>query len=174
MAAVASDLTFYLSGGDVNNDPAASLGGVRSDRDITSAILNGLFDNVDSGEASAGDTEFRCFYVFNNNPTDSITSVVVWFEDQTSSADTDMAMVLDTNGNGDGKSIGVADIIADESTTPYPPGAFSAPTTPGGGLSIGTLAAGEGRGVWLRRIVNASAAADPRDTCRIGVEGSAV
>lgn len=174
MAAVASDLTIYLSGGDVNNDPHASHGGVRSDRDVTSAKIDGLFRSVGASEASAGSTKFRCIYVRNNHPTDSITSVVIWFVSQTSSADTDMSMRLDGGGVGDGKTTGVAQVETDEDTPPYPLGQFTAPSTSGTGLSIGTLAAGECHAVWFKRVVNASASADVRDTCEIGIEGDAV
>lgn len=173
MAAVASDFTFYLSGGDVNNDPDASLGGVRSDRDITTAIIANLFDNVDNGEASSGDTEYRCFYVRNNNPTDSIFNVVVWVDSQTSSADSSIEIGLDAAAVGDGKSTGVATTITAEGNAPGSV-SFSAPSTPGTGLSIGTIAAGNCKAVWVKRIINASASQDVRDTCTIGVEGTDV
>ena len=37
-------------------------------------------------------------------------------------------------------------------------GAFSTPTTDGGGLSVGTLAPGQVKGIWVRRTATNSAA----------------
>lgn len=171
MAVALSDIDWRLSGGAGNAAPFSALGGVMSYAEVVNAIFGGVFDDVSTTEASAGDTEYRCLYVFNRHATDSLTAVVVWIETQTTSPNTDLAIGLDPAGNGNGVTTGVAATIANESTAPAGV-AFSAPSTSGTGLSIGTLGPGEGRAIWLRRIVSAAAAATSEDRCQIRVQGT--
>lgn len=66
----ATDIQFVLSGGTYNNDPNKSLGGDPS-LNVIWGTMNNLFDNVTNIEAEDGATNYRCFYVVNNNATDS-------------------------------------------------------------------------------------------------------
>lgn len=171
MAVALSDIDWRLSGGEDNLDPAAALGAEMSFAELISGIFGGLFDDVSAAEATAGDIEYRCLYIFNRNETDSLTSVVVWIESQTSSGDTSLDIGLDPAGVGDGVSTGVATTIANENTAPASV-SFSAPSTSGTGLSIGTLGPGEGHAIWLRRTINAGAAAANLDRCELRVQGT--
>ena len=67
MAVLAGDIDFHLSGGAANADPNASLGGAISNNQIVGGSLHNLFDQVAGAESSAGDSEYRCFYVRNNS-----------------------------------------------------------------------------------------------------------
>lgn len=171
MAVELSDIDWRFSGGAVNLSPGGALGGQISFAELTNAIFGGLFDDVTAAEATAGDIEYRCVYIFNRNATDSLTSVVVWIGSQTSSAGTSLAIGLDPAGNGNGRTTGVAATIANEGTAPAGV-TFSAPSTSGTGLSIGTLGPGEGRAIWVRRTVNAGAAASSEDRCELRVQGT--
>ena len=148
MAIVSTDIQYRLSGGSSNSDPAASLGGVKS-----STAASNYFDDVSSAEASAGDTEYRCVYVHNNHGTLSLIGAKVFIQTNTPSSDTDVAI-----GLGSSAINGTEQTVADESTAPTGV-SFSAPTTFAGGLAIGDLAAGAHKAVWVRRTVNAGAAA---------------
>ena len=148
MAIVSTDIQYRLSGGASNSDPAASLGGVKS-----STAASNYFDDVSSAEASAGDTEYRCVYVHNNHGTLSLIGAKVFIQTNTPSSDTDVAI-----GLGSSAINGTEQTVADESTAPTGV-SFSAPTTFAGGLAIGDLAAGAHKAVWVRRTVNAGAAA---------------
>ena len=148
MAIVSTDIQYRLSGGASNSDPALSLGGVKS-----STAASNYFDDVSSAEASAGDTEYRCVYVHNNHGTLSLIGAKVFIQANTPSSDTDVAI-----GLGSSAINGTEQTVADESTAPTGV-SFSAPTTFAGGLAIGDLAAGAHKAVWVRRTVNAGAAA---------------
>ena len=148
MAIVSTDMQYRLSGGASNSDTAASLGGAKS-----SVAASNYFDDVSSAEASAGDVEYRCVYVHNAHGTLSLIGAKVFIQTNTPSSDTDVAI-----GLGSSAINGTEQTVADESTAPSGV-TFSAPTTFAGGLAIGDLAAGAHKAVWVRRTVNAGAAA---------------
>lgn len=167
MAITSSDLEYRLSGGASNTSPAASLGGAMSTVAggiITSAVLNNLWDDVSSAESSAGDVEYRAIYIKNKHGSLTWENVVAWISSLTSSADTEFDIALAD------EAVGVAmETIADESTAPVGP-TFTRPTSKGAGLSIGNIAAGSYKGIWIRRTVTAAAAA-ASDTGTIRCEG---
>ena len=167
MAITSSDIEYRLSGGASNTSPAAALGGAMSTVGggiITTAVLNNLFDDVSSAESTAGDTEYRGFYVKNKHATLTWENVVVWIESLTSSADTEFDIALAD------EAVGAAmETIVDESTAPSGP-SFTRPTSKGAGLSIGDIAAGSYKGIWIKRTVTAGAAA-ANDSGTIRCEG---
>jgi len=151
-----------ISGGAANTDPNLALGGVMS----TSTVAgSNLFDNVTGDESAAGDIEYRGVYVLNNGNVD-LQSAFVWVQVNTPDPDTTVAMGL----AGAGLNATMA-TIANENTAPADGAAFTSPSTKATGLSIGTLAAGQRYGVWIRRTVNAGAAAFNNDTFTLRVEG---
>lgn len=151
-----------LSGGAANSDPNASLGGVLS---TTTLAGSNLFDNVTGDESAAGDVEYRGVYVVNNGSVD-LQSAVVWIQTNTPDADTTVDIGLATQGPNATMST-----IANENTAPSPAVTWSAPSTKGAGLSLGTLTPGQRYGVWVRRTVNAGAAPYNGDTFTLRVEG---
>lgn len=157
---MAADPQWRLSGGGSNSDPNASLGGVISSTQAGSTI----FDNVTGDESAAGDTEYRGVYVYNNGNV-GLQSAVVWV--QANTPDTETAIAIGLAAEGANATMAT---IANENTAPTSV-SFSAPTTKGAGLSVGTLAAGQRYGVWVRRVVNAAAAAFDNDTFTLRVEG---
>jgi|ERR1041384_5337589 hypothetical protein len=161
MPIASSDIKIFLSGGSGNTDPNASLGGVKSSTEVTDNTLNNLFDDVSGTESNAGDTEYRCVYVYNNHGTLSMQNTRVYISSNTSSADTTFDIAL----AGEGVNA-TAETVANENTAPVGE-SFSAPTTYAGGLDMGTIAAGQRYGLWIRRTVTAGAAADNADTATI-------
>lgn len=167
MPIAAADIEFRYSGGTTNTSPAASLGGAMSTQAggaFATAVANNLWDDVSGAESSTGDTEYRGFYVKNNHGTLTWQSVVVWIDSLTSSADTEFDIALAAEAVNAAMAT-----IANESTVPTGV-TFSRPTTKGAGLSIGNIPAGQYKGVWIRRTVNAAAAA-ANDTGSIRAEG---
>lgn len=162
MAVVLKDIEYRYSGGAGNFTPDDSLGGVMSNDQVPTAILQKLFDDVSSSEASSGDTEYRCYYIYNDNDTDSCNTVRVYILEETPSADTVIDIGLDPAGVGNGVTTGVATTIANESTAPSGV-TFSHPTDFAGGLDVGTLGPGQAQAIWVRRTVSASASSSPRD-----------
>jgi len=156
MAILATEINYRLSGGAANNDGNASIGGAISSND-TNESLNGLFDQVSGDESAAGDVEYRCVYIQNNNGTLTAQNPKVWIETQTTSNDTDIAI-----GLGDAAVGATEAAIADEETAPANV-TFSQPADKAGGLDIPDLAPGEYIAVWIRRTINAAAAAINND-----------
>jgi hypothetical protein len=81
MAIEPSDIVLVLSGGSINTNTDRSLGGDPAAATISGGI-NNLFSDVTPAQAAAGRTDYRCFYVFNDNGTDTFKSVVVWIDSQ--------------------------------------------------------------------------------------------
>lgn len=162
MPIVAGDIQIFLSGGAGNSDPNASLGGIISATQLVDNNLHNLFDVVGSAEASAGDTEYRCVYVKNNHGTLTWQNVVAWISTQSTAA---IAIAL----AGEGLN-GTAETVADESTAPAGE-SFTSPTTEGGGLSLGNMAAGDVYPIWIRRTVTAAQSALSNDTAVLSLKG---
>lgn len=157
MAVEPKDLRLRLSGGVSNFDPNASLGGVMSNDEIQDSLLHNLFDLVTSTELSAGDTEYRCYYLINTHADDSIVGARVFVETVTPSADTIINIGLDPAGLS-----ATATTIVNESTTPSGV-SFSHPTTYATGLNIGVMGPGDYHAIWLQRIVSAAGTQAPWD-----------
>lgn len=164
MPIVASDIQFRLSGGAANSNVDASLGGAKSSVQIVDASLNNLFDQVSGGESSAGDVEYRCFYIHNAHATLTLEGAVLWFVSNTPSPGTLLELGLGGAVNA------VAGTVANESTAPAGV-AFSAPSTKATGLIIGNIPPGQHQAVWLRRTVTAGASAFNNDNAVLRVEG---
>jgi hypothetical protein len=171
MSVVASDMKLRFSvaaaaGNTTAGTAAGALGDQISTTDITSAVIGNLFDDVSSAEALAGDVEYRGFFVLNDHATDSAFNVAISVNSQVSGGATfDLALdatAVSAKGSGSLQEV----IIANENTAPAGAGAFGA-----GPLSIGTLAAGECKGVWARRTVGASTAALSTDGATMRVTG---
>ena len=162
MAITTSDLLIRLSGGSGNSDPNASLGGAMStSTTVTDNTTHNLFDQVTGTESNAGDIEYRGIYLLNNHGSLSATSTKTYISSNTSSANTSLDMALDG-----GATNATMETLSDESTAPSGE-TFTAPTSYATGLSIGTLAAGEKKGIFLRRTVDAGAAAVNDDTATV-------
>lgn len=160
MAIVSTDIKYRLSGGASNTDPLLSLGGAASTTDAGA----GIFDNVTSAEAQAGSVEYRAVYVRNNHGSLTLLGAKVWIQANTPSAETDVAIGLGTSAVS-----GTEQTVADETAAPSGV-SFSSPGNEGAALSIGDLAPGAHKAVWIRRTVNAAAAAT-NDTFTLRVKG---
>ena len=76
-----SAIVFTLSGGTANADPNLSLGGDPSAQPII-GVTNNMFEDISQELATSGYTDYRCFYVFNNNSLDSMFGTVVYVKSQ--------------------------------------------------------------------------------------------
>lgn len=165
MAISSTDIQFRLSGGASNSDPNASLGGVESSTEITDATVNNLYDDVSGDESSAGDTEYRCFYVHNAHATLTLQSAKLWIYSNTPDSDTNVQVGLGTAGVN-----ATEQTVADESTAPTGV-TFSDAANEAGALAIGDIPAGEFMAIWVKRVVNALAAAYDADQATFRVKG---
>ena len=165
MPIASADIDFHLSGGAANSDPNASLGGIISTTQITDATIANLFDNVSGAEAAAGDTEYRCLYVKNNHGSLTLQGAEVWIETNTPSTDTSAEIGLGTSAVN-----GTEQTVADEQTAPTAV-TFSTAAGQGNSLAIGDIPAGQHKAIWVKRVVNAAAAAFNSDSVVIRVQG---
>ena len=152
MPIVSGDIDFHLSGGAANSSADAALGGAISTTEVGAGVHN-LFDIIGSSEATAGATEYRCFYVKNNHGSLTLQSAKIYISADSTGADTDIAIAL----AGEGVN-GTAETVANEGTAPTGE-TFSTPTTEGGALTIGDIPAGQHQAIWVRRTVSAGASA---------------
>lgn len=165
MSIISTDITFQLSGGAANADPNASLGGIISSNAIVDATLQNLFDNVTGDEASAGDSEYRCLYIKNTHGTLTLQNAKVWVQTESPSSDSDELIGLGTSAIG-----GVEQTVADESTAPTGV-TFTQSNLEAGALTIGDLAAGEWKALWIRRDILAASSAYNSDGPTLRVKG---
>lgn len=165
MPIASSDIKQYLSGGSGNTDPNASLGGAISTTEITDNVDNNLFDDVSGSEATAGDTEYRGIYFKNTHASLTLQSTKIWIETQTTSSNDAVAIALP----GEGLNATI-ETIANESTAPSGE-TFSAPASYAAGLSMGNIPNGQYYGLWVRRVVDASASAYTANSFQLKIQG---
>ena len=157
-------LEVRLSGGAANHDPLLSIGGAMSVIYPTPDFRGALFADVTAAQLAAGLTDYRCLYLTNTDASRDMANLTVWFDAQPASADTAVAMGLDTAGiNVD------AAATADETTAPSGV-TFSTPTAYASGINIGTLTPGDYVALWLRRTVTAAGTARQFDRLRLGLQ----
>jgi len=172
MSVTGANIERRLSGGTQNTDPNASLGGPMSTVDggvITSGLLHNLWDDVTEDETESGDTEYRCWYLRNNHPTETWYNVKIWISRQPASG-IQVAIGLDPAGVGDGTNTGVATTIPDESTAPEGV-SFSSPDSKENALVIGDLGPGQAQAIWVRRHVPAGTSPQANDYVTIAFAG---
>jgi hypothetical protein len=177
MAITAGDIKFKLStksgaaGNSLTSTPAASLGKYISTTEITDATLNNLFDDVTGDENAASDVEYRCLFVHNAHATLTWLGVIVWISAEVANGASAQIAIDDLPDSAIGDASAQADEIADESTAPGAGvGAFSGPTSKGTGLSLGDIAPGYCRAIWVKRTAANNAALDD-DGVTIRAEG---
>jgi hypothetical protein len=174
MSVLTSDIKirYSVGTGSAGNTTAGtastSLGKYISTTDVSGAT-NAFFDDVNSAEALAGDTEYRCVFVYNSHATDSALNVTAQIVSEVAGGGSTQAALDNIATSSVGSASAQASgPVADENTAPTGVGTFG--TT---ALSIGTLAAGQCKAVWLKRTVAASTSAITGDgfTFRVNFDG---
>ena len=153
MAIVAGDLKMYLTGGAANADPALSLGGTTSSVQFTDNTLDKLFASVGPADALAGAIHYRAL-TFKNTSALTAYSATIHISQETTSADTTVAIAYDSTGTQS---------VVDEDTAPVGL-SFSTPLSLATAIALGDVAAAGVARIWFKRTVSASAAAASADT----------
>jgi len=167
LAIISTDIHYRFSGTTGTGTANGSLGGAKASNQMTSDTSQNIFDNVTGTQSQTGSTEYRCFYVHNNHGSLTLVDAKIWFVSNTTSGDDTVDMAIDATVaiNGTEQSIG------NESAAPASPAlTFSNPTS-GSPLTIGNIGPGQHKGIWLRRTVNAGAAAITNNQFSWIVEG---
>lgn len=158
-AIVASELICRLSvgtgpGNSTASSGTTSLGGFVSSTALT-AGLNTLFPDVTGAQNQAGYTDYRCVFVYNSNSANGYTSAVVYLSGGDPVGGAVVSIAVDTTAASALTSASAqADTIANGTTAPTAIGSWSAPTSAGAGLSLGTVGVGQVKAVWVRREVS--------------------
>lgn len=156
MPILSTDLLWKLSttagsaGNSLTSTAAASLGKYISTAAWAGGVKNDLFDDVSGAENAASTVDYRCVFIHNAHATLPWTSPVVWTSAAVAGGATFDIGVDPAAATAIGSASAQAATIANELAAPAGV-SFSAPTTSGTGLSIGTLTAGQCRAVWIRR-----------------------
>ena len=157
MAVVTDDVVFYQS------ISADSLGGAIDTIRVPQS-LNLYFNEVELEEAQTGSVAYRCFYVQNDNATDTLTAAEIFISVLTPNPNTFCELGLGTAGlNGteqtvSGENIAPVGVTFDATDTSTP-------------LVIGDLAAGDNFPIWIRRTVEAQAFGQSSDQVIVTVRG---
>lgn len=175
MAIVASDIKLMLStksgsaGYSLSAAPADSLGKYVSTTEVTDNSVGNVFDVITGAENAASTVDYRCVFVLNNHASLTLYSAAIYISSQVSGG-ADAAIGVDTTAASTKTSSSAQAVsIANETTAPAGI-SFSAPTTSGTALSLGDIAAGQVKAVWIRRTATNSAAV-ASDGCDLVIFG---
>lgn len=152
MPIVASDIKKYLSGGAANADKAASLGGAISSVEVVDNTINNLFAVAPASEAEAGSVKYRAIFIKNTHATLTLNDAVIYISSNTPSLTTEVKIALA------GETGSPIETVANEDAAPVGE-VFSTADGLGNALSIGNLAAGAVKGVWIQYTITAGAEA---------------
>lgn len=175
MPIVAGDivLRYSVKTGSAGDSTAGTMAGSLGKYVSTTAVAtgaNGLFDDISGAENAASEAEYRCIFVLNNHATLTLQNAVVYLSAEVAGG-ANVAIATDNiAASAKGSASAQAAEVANEDTAPSGVSAFSSPTTAGAGLSLGSLAPGQVKAVWVRRTATNSAAVD-NDGVTIAVTG---
>lgn len=170
MPIASSDIHFRFSGGAANSDPNLSLGGAKSSVSLTTNTVDNLFDSVSGTESAAGDIEYRCIYFHNNHGSLTAQNSKVYLTSNTTSANDTLDLAA-----GSAAINATEQTVADETTAPTGVTWVTNATSYATGVSLGNIPAGQHKAIWIRRTVDAGAAAQDNNvaTLEIGVDTAA-
>lgn len=176
MAITQSDILWKLSvtsgsaGNSTSGTPAGSLGKYISTTQLSGTTLNNLFDDISGDENAASTVDYRCIFIHNAHASLTYQSPVIWISSEVSGGASIAIAVDGTAASAIGSASAQAAQIANETTAPTGTGGFSSPTSKATGLSLGSIAAGSCKAVWIRRTA-ANNAAINNDGVTLAVEG---
>lgn len=176
MAITASDilLKFSVKTGSAGNSTAGSasgsLGKYISTTELTDNVLNNLFDDISGSENADSIVDYRCIFVHNNHGSLTYQNAVVYLSSEVSGGASIAVAVDSVAASAVDNASAQALEVTNETTAPAGPLSFSSPTTAGTGLSLGNIAAGSCKAVWVRRTAANSSAKD-NDGVTIAISG---
>lgn len=170
MSILASDLAIRLSvrSGTAGNqtvqaNPNLSLGRYMSATAWVGGTLSDLFSPVSGVDNAANTPDYRCVFVYNTHSTLPWTGVVAWFSVVATGAPLSVGVDPTVASAAAASSAQAVEVAA---ATTAPTGVtFSAPTSQGAGVALGTIGPGQCRAVWFKRVpAGGGAVADDTST----------
>lgn len=160
MSITADQISFLLSGGTSNSNPARSIGGAASSIPVL-GTLNNLFSDITSAEATAGKTDYRCFYI-KNGSSSTLYSTSVYIDSQSSGGSkVQIGLSLPSSNT--------APLLAVDTLAPS--GVSFQDADISSKISIGDISAGASVPVWVKRTTSAGTTFKEKDTFSIRIVG---
>jgi hypothetical protein len=167
MPIVSTDILYLLAapgasaGFTVSGTVGNSWGKYCSTTAWSSTPLNNLFPDITGAENAADQVDYACVFILNNTGSgDSMLSPIAWLPNSSFvSGGANVAVALDPTA-ASSKSSSVAQAVTISSATSAPAGVsgWAAPSASNsGGISLGTIAPGFVKAVWIRRTATNSA-----------------
>jgi hypothetical protein len=161
-AIVAGDILWKLSvvaaaGNTTASSPSAALGDQVSTTAWAGGSLNDLFDDVTGAENAASTVDYRCVFIHNSNAANPYENAVAYLSAEVAGGASIAIGVDPAAASALGAATAQAATIANETTAPAGV-TFTAPTTVGAGVALGTIPVGNVRALWIRRTAANSAA----------------
>lgn len=161
------------AGNTVAGTVGNSLGKYISTTQITDATLDNLFPDITGDENASSNIDYQCLFIHNNHGTLTLQNTVVWISGEVVGGANTAIATDNIAPSALGASSAQAAQIASKNTTPTGTSAFSSPTTKATGLTIGSLAPGQVKAIWIRRTATNSAALN-NDGVTVRFEGDSV
>jgi len=161
-----------MSGGSANFNIDNSTGGgisTHASGKITSDTMNNLWSNVSGPDATTGSTKYRCFYIKNANGTTALTGCKVWISSPTASPNDEVDISQDTTA-GPGSNT----TASSNGTTDPGSASWRRPLSETDSNVItftGSLGPGQQQAMWVKRTVQAGAAAFASNVYEISISG---
>jgi hypothetical protein len=165
-AIVSSDIQYLLSApgasaGNANSGtPGNSLGKYVSITQLSGTPLDNLFTDLTGAQNAASQVDYQCVFVLNNTASgNSMLNTVAWIPTSSNvTGATTHSLGVDTvAASAKGSSSAQALLIASSTTAPAAVTFVGPSSTNAGGVSLGTIAPGQVKAVWIRRTATNSA-----------------
>ena len=149
---MAATLVIRLTGGSVNANPNASLGGTMSSTAVTSTVLNNLYNNVSPSYALSGVTDYRAVDLYNSGNA-TAASVCIYINSNTTSTRTTLALGQNAANNPHSSASSLEQISSSLTT---PSSVTFGNYTPSNMLVLSDIPSSQCARIWLRRTVSAT------------------
>lgn len=171
---VASDIvkrySVVAAAGDTTAGTAAtSLGDQVSTTAITDATIGNVFDDINGAEAAAGSVDYRCIFILNNHATLTYVGATIAVQSESAGGATIDIATDNIAVSAKGSASAQAAVIANGGVAPTGVSAFG-----DGPLTIGDMAPGQVKAVWLRLTTPASATAMNPDNFVLVLDGDSL
>lgn len=158
------------AGNATASTPAESLGKYASTSAWAGGAANDLFDNISGAENAGSAVDFRALAIHNSNTANPLENAVAYISSETAGGASISLASDDLAPSAVGATAAQLAEIANETTAPTGVSVFSAPTTAGAGVALGTIGTGQVKGLWVRRAA-ANSAALSNDGVTLAVTG---
>lgn len=161
MSVTPNDIKIFGSG-------THDIGGVKGAAEIPSGQLHALYDAVRASEALTGMTDYRCIYIQNDNPTDTLRDALVYVLTDPTTAGVSIML-----GRGTAAKNNLEAALSSENTPPLGVN-FVAANDPTGAVQLGSLDPGDFISLWIQRSVAANTPSAANDQFTLQIVGETV